>query len=123
MSCICSFHSIDPFLPISECLLMKTSSCVIFIYMCALVKCLPILDLEANFAFNRVAINVEQSWPSGNALDQDQHGPGFEAHRMPLVTSGRDPVLNAHARTKFLSKATSKPQGIGGNGGNIEYIE
>ena len=69
MSCICSFHSIDPFLHISECLLMKTSSYVIFICMCALVKCLPILDLEANFAFNRVAINVEQWWPSGNALD------------------------------------------------------
>ena len=30
----------------------------------------------------------EQPWPSGNALDSDQRGPGFEAHRRPLVTSG-----------------------------------
>jgi len=29
-------------------------------------------------------------------------------------------VLNAHARTKVLSEAPSKPQGIGGNGGKIE---
>ena len=27
-------------------------------------------------------------WPSGNTLDSDQYGPGFEAHRRPLVTSG-----------------------------------
>ena len=32
---------------------------------------------------------IEQPWPSGNALDSDQRGPGFEAHRRPLVTSGR----------------------------------
>ena len=31
----------------------------------------------------------EQSWPNGNVLDSDQHGPGFKAHRRPLVTSGR----------------------------------
>ena len=30
------------------------------------------------------------------------------------------PVLNARARTKVLSGAPSKPQGIGGNGGKIE---
>ena len=30
------------------------------------------------------------------------------------------PVLNARARTKALSEAPSKPQGIGGNGGKIE---
>ena len=52
---------------------------------------------------------MEQPWPSGNALDSDQLGPGFEAHRRPLVTSGR-----------VLSEAPSKPQGIGGNGGKIE---
>jgi len=32
---------------------------------------------------------LEQPWPSGNALDSDQRGPGFEAHRRPLVTSGK----------------------------------
>ena len=64
---------------------------------------------------------VEQPWPSSNALDSDQRGPGFEAHRMPLVTSGRHTVLNARARTKVLSEAPSKPQGIGGNGSKIEY--
>ena len=31
----------------------------------------------------------KQPWPSGNALDSDQHGAGFEAQRRPLVTSGR----------------------------------
>ena len=31
----------------------------------------------------------EQPWPSGETLDLDQRGPGFEAHRRPLVTSGR----------------------------------
>ena len=31
----------------------------------------------------------EQPWPSGNALDSDQRGAGFEAHHRPLVTSGR----------------------------------
>ena len=31
----------------------------------------------------------EQPWPSGNEFDSDQHGPGFEAHSRPLVTSGR----------------------------------
>ena len=30
------------------------------------------------------------------------------------------PVLNAHARSKVLSEAPSKPQGIGGKGGKIE---
>ena len=35
------------------------------------------------------AFNSEQPWPSGNALDSDQHGPGLEAQRSPLVTSGR----------------------------------
>ena len=33
----------------------------------------------------------EQLWPSGNALNSDKYGPGFEAHRRPLVTSGRAP--------------------------------
>ena len=32
---------------------------------------------------------VEQPWSSGNALDKDQHGPGFEAQRRPLVISRR----------------------------------
>ena len=27
----------------------------------------------------------EQPWPSGNAIDADQRGPGFEAHRRPLL--------------------------------------
>ena len=31
----------------------------------------------------------EQPWPSGNALDSDQHGPGLEAQYRPLETSGR----------------------------------
>ena len=37
----------------------------------------------------------EQPWPSGNAPDSDQRGPGFEAHRRPLVTSGRASGLNS----------------------------
>ena len=32
---------------------------------------------------------VEQPWPSCNALDSDQHGPGFEAQHRPLLTSGK----------------------------------
>ena len=32
------------------------------------------------------------------------------------------PALNARVRTKVLSEAPSKPQGIGGNGGKIEYL-
>ena len=32
---------------------------------------------------------MEQLWPSGNALDSDQRGPAFKAHRRPLVTLGR----------------------------------
>ena len=55
----------------------------------------------------------EQPWPSGNALDSGQRGPRFETHRRPSV-------LNARARPKVLSEAPSKPQGIGGNGVNIE---
>ena len=34
-------------------------------------------------------IMLEQRWPSDDALDSDQHGPGFMAHRRPLATSGR----------------------------------
>ena len=31
---------------------------------------------------------LELPWPSGNALDSDQHIPGFEAQRRSLVTPG-----------------------------------
>ena len=64
----------------------------------------------------------EQPWPSGNALDSDQHGPGFEAQRWPLVASGRAYGPNARARTRVLSEAPPKPQGTGGNGGKIENM-
>ena len=30
-----------------------------------------------------------QPWPSGEELDLDQRGPGFETHRRRLVRSGR----------------------------------
>ena len=67
-----------------------------------------------NFQFNSIFVSnsnlAEQPWPSSNALDSDQRGPRFEAHRRPLVTSGRHPVLNARARTKILIEAPSKPQ-------------
>ena len=32
---------------------------------------------------------LQQPWPSSNTLNSDQHGPGFKAHRRPLVMSGR----------------------------------
>ena len=32
---------------------------------------------------------AKQMWPSSNALDSNQRGPGFKAHCKPLVTSGR----------------------------------
>ena len=51
----------------------------------------------------------------------DQHGPGFEAQRRPLVRQEGHPVLHSRARIKVLSEAPSKPQGIEGNGGKIEY--
>ena len=31
----------------------------------------------------------EQPWPSGNALDLDERGPGLKAYRRPLVMLGR----------------------------------
>ena len=50
----------------------------------SLTRCLP------NQGFRKkTGMCSEQPWPSGNALDSDQRGPGFEAQRRPLVTSGR----------------------------------
>ena len=40
-------------------------------------------------SFYMLEFHSEQPWLSGNALDSDQHGPGFEAQRRPLLTSGR----------------------------------
>ena len=43
-------------------------------------------------AYIPIIMNISifaQLWPNGNVLDSDEHGPGFEAHRKPLVTSGR----------------------------------
>ena len=63
---------------------------------------------------------LEQSWPSGNALDSDQRGPGFEAHRRPLVTSGRSYSPKCSCQNYNPLRGTPKPQGMGGNGGKIE---
>ena len=56
---------------------------------------------------------TEQPWPSGNALDSDEHGPKFEAQRRPLVTPGRAPVLNARARIKSSQRHPSSPKELG----------
>ena len=61
-----------------------------------------------------------QPWPSGNAIDSDQCGPGFKAHRRPLVTSGRASGLKCSCQINVLLEAPSKPKGIGENGGKIE---
>jgi len=64
---------------------------------------------------------LEQLWPSSDELNVHQNGPWFEAHHRPIVTSEGHPILNARARTTVLSEAASMPQGIGGNGGKIEF--
>ena len=65
-------------------------------------------------------ITIEQWWPSGNALDSYQRGPGFKAHRRLLVTSGRASSLKCSCQNQSPLKAPSKPQGTGGNGVKIE---
>ena len=44
---------------------------------------------ELHFLAAFTFVQKEPPWPSYNALDSDQHGPGFEAQRRPLVMSGR----------------------------------
>ena len=56
-----------------------------FIY-CSFMCCTCIFHLSFCHSYFHTD---EQPWPSGNALNSDQHGPGFEAQRRPLVTSGR----------------------------------
>ena len=42
--------------------------------------------LSLGLFLNYSEASIEQPWPSGDELDLDQRGPGFEAHRRLLVT-------------------------------------
>ena len=64
----------------------------------------------------------EQPWPSGNALDSDQRGPGFEAHCRPLVTSGRASGPKCSRQNYSPLRGTLQAPRIGGNGGKLKSI-
>ena len=67
-------------------------------------------------------VNIEQLWPSGNAHDSDQRGPGFKAHRRPLMMSGRAPGVICSCESLSPLRGTLQAPKSWGNGGKIKNI-
>jgi len=65
-----------------------TKNCIILWTATYEINYMPWLRYRTIWS-NIVLGKREHPWPSGDELDFDQRGPGFEAHRRPLVTPGR----------------------------------
>ena len=69
--------------------LLEIFSILFLQYFVISLDTLFFINIKFIGVFRPNVLKFKNLWPSYNALDSDQHGPEFEAHRRPLVTSGR----------------------------------